>query len=47
MSKMCAIIVDSNTYEAEENSLLISLLIEKNIKIPYFCYHESLGADGN
>ena len=47
MSKMCAIIVDSNTYEAEENSLLISLLIEKNIKVPYFCYHESLGADGN
>jgi len=47
VSEMIAIIVDGNTYEAEENSLLISLLIEKKIKVPYFCYHESLGADGN
>ena len=47
MSNMIAIIVDGNTYEAEENSLLIELLIQKNIKVPYFCYHESLGADGN
>jgi len=47
MSKMTAIIVDGNSYEAEENSLLIKLLIDKKIKVPYFCYHESLGADGN
>ena len=47
MSKMTAIIVDGDTYEAEENSLLIQLLIKENIKVPYFCYHESLGADGN
>lgn len=47
MSKMTTIIVDGDTYEAEENSLLIQLLIKENIKVPYFCYHESLGADGN
>ena len=45
--KMCAIIVDGDTYQAEENSLLIQLLIKENVKVPYFCYHESLGADGN
>lgn len=47
MSKKIKIIVDSDVYEAEKNSLLIKLLIDKNIKVPYFCYHESLGADGN
>ena len=47
MSKIVNIIVDGKDYSAEENSLLIKLLIEKDIKVPYFCYHESLGADGN
>ena len=47
MNEMLKIIVDSQTYEAEKDSLLIDLLIKKNIKVPYFCYHESLGADGN
>ena len=47
MSNMIDIIVDSKTYHAEEGSLLIDLLIEEKIKVPYFCYHESLGADGN
>ena len=47
MSKMVKIIVDSYDYEVEENSLLIDLLIKEKIKVPYFCYHESLGADGN
>ena len=44
---MIDIIVDSRVYTAEEGSLLIDLLIKENIKVPYFCYHESLGADGN
>lgn len=44
---MSKIIVDGCTYEAQEGSLLIDLLIKENIKVPYFCYHESLGADGN
>ena len=41
------IIVDEKSYSVEEGSLLIDLLIRENIKVPYFCYHESLGADGN
>lgn len=44
---MINIIIDSENYEAQEGSLLIDLLIKENIKVPYFCYHESLGADGN
>ena len=47
MSKMIDIIVDSKTYTAKEGSLLIDILIKEKIKVPYFCYHESLGADGN
>ena len=44
---MIEVIIDSKSYQAEEGSLLIDLLIQKDIKVPYFCYHESLGADGN
>jgi NADH-quinone oxidoreductase subunit G len=47
MSNMIDIVVDSKTYHAEEGSLLIDLLIKEKIKVPYFCYHESLGPDGN
>ena len=47
MSKMIEIIVDNKTYSVEEGSLLIDLLIKEEIKVPYFCYHESLGTDGN
>ena len=47
MSENIDIIVDSKTYRAIEGSLLIDLLIKEKIKVPYFCYHESLGADGN
>ena len=47
MSKIVNIIVDQKPYSAEEGSLLIDLLIQHKIKVPYFCYHESLGADGN
>ncbi|WP_373070283.1 2Fe-2S iron-sulfur cluster-binding protein [Sulfurimonas sp.] len=39
--------VDNNTYEVEKDSLLIDLLIKENLRVPYFCYHEALGADGN
>ena len=47
MSKEIEIMVDAKTYHAQEGSLLIDLLIKEKIKVPYFCYHESLGADGN
>ena len=44
---MIDIIVDEKTYNVAEGSLLIDILIKNEIKVPYFCYHESLGADGN
>ena len=47
MKKLINISVDDKAYKVEENSLLIDLLIKENIKVPYFCYHEALGADGN
>ncbi|MEA2048546.1 MAG: 2Fe-2S iron-sulfur cluster-binding protein [Campylobacterota bacterium] len=47
MDKMIDVIIDSKTYRAKEGSLLIDLLIKEAIKVPYFCYHESLGPDGN
>jgi len=42
--KIC---VDGEFYEVQEGSLLIDLLIKIQAKVPYFCYHEALGADGN
>jgi len=47
MSDMVEVIVDDRSYNAEKGSLLIDLLIKEKIKVPYFCYHEALGADGN
>ena len=47
MSDMIDIIVDNVSYQVKEGSLLIDLLIKEEIKVPYFCYHEALGADGN
>jgi len=44
---MIELSVNNKTYHAQEGSLLIDLLIKENIHIPYFCYHEALGADGN
>jgi len=47
MSDMVEVIVDKRTFNAEKGTLLIDLLIKEQIKVPYFCYHEALGADGN
>jgi len=47
MSEMIEIIVDKQEYTVAKGSLLIDLLIKEKIKVPYFCYHEALGADGN
>ena len=47
MSDMVEVVVDDRSYNAEKGSLLIDLLIKEKIKVPYFCYHEALGADGN
>ncbi len=45
--KSIDIIVDGQIYSATKGSLLIDLLIKNDLKVPYFCYHEALGADGN
>ncbi len=47
MSETVEVIVDKRTFNAEKGTLLIDLLIKEKIKVPYFCYHEALGADGN
>ena len=47
MSDMVEVIVDKRAFNAEKGTLLIDLLIKEKIKVPYFCYHEALGADGN
>jgi NADH-quinone oxidoreductase subunit G len=47
MSEIVEVVVDDRSYNAEKGSLLIDLLIKEKIKVPYFCYHEALGADGN
>ena len=47
MSELVEVIVDKRTFNAEKGTLLIDLLIKEKIKVPYFCYHEALGADGN
>lgn len=41
------VVIDDMTFTAEKGSLLIDLLIKHDLKVPYFCYHEALGADGN
>jgi len=47
MSELVEVIVDKRSFNAEKGTLLIDLLIKEKIKVPYFCYHEALGADGN
>lgn len=39
--------INGQNYQVENKALLIDVLNENGIKIPYFCYHEALGADGN
>jgi len=39
--------VDGNKLQAEEGSLLLPVLLSEGIKVPHFCYHDALGADGN
>ncbi len=39
--------INGENYKVEENELLIDTLIHNEVHIPYFCYHEALGVDGN
>jgi NADH-quinone oxidoreductase subunit G len=41
------ITVDGRTISAEAGALLIEVLLQNGIEVPYFCYHEALGPDGN
>jgi len=47
MSKLVNIKIDDKEYKALENTLLIDKLLEEKINIQHFCYHPSLGTDGN
>ncbi len=44
---MAHITVDGRVLEAQEGELLIEVLLNHGIEIPHFCYHPSLGKDGN
>jgi len=47
MSEMVKISINDKEFEAPKGSLLIDALLEENIHIPHFCYHQALGKDGN
>ncbi len=47
MSEMVKISINDKDYEVEKGSLLIDKLLQENIHIPHFCYHQALGKDGN
>lgn len=47
MSEMVNITINGVEMQATKNSLLIDKLLDENIHIPHFCYHQALGKDGN
>lgn len=47
MSEMVEITVNGAQMQASKGSLLIDKLLDENIHIPHFCYHQALGKDGN
>lgn len=44
---MAHITVDGTLLEVKQGALLIEELLQNGINIPHFCYHPSLGKDGN
>lgn len=44
---LVTISVDGKHMNVEEGMLLIDAIVQNNMDLPYFCYHEALGADGN
>ena len=44
---LVTISVDGKHMNVEDGMLLIDALIKNNIDLPYFCYHEAIGAEGN
>lgn len=47
MSELVKFSVNGENMEAQKGSLLIDTLLDNNIHIPHFCYHQALGKDGN
>jgi len=47
MSELVKFSVNGEDIEASKGSLLIDSLLDRNIHIPHFCYHQALGKDGN
>ena len=47
MSEEITIFADDKQIRAPKGSLLIEVLVKNHISIPHFCYHPSLGVDGN
>ena len=47
MGEMVNITINGVEMQASKNSLLIDKLLDENIHIPHFCYHQALGKDGN
>ncbi len=41
------IFIDEKPIECKEGELLIDVMLNNDIEIPHFCYHQDLGADGN
>jgi len=47
MSENVDININGKDMKAPKGSLLIDKLLDENIHIPHFCYHQALGKDGN
>ena len=47
MSENVEFTVNGANMQAPKGSLLIDKLLDENIHIPHFCYHQALGKDGN
>ena len=47
MSEVVNITINGAQMQATKGSLLIDKLLDENIHIPHFCYHQALGKDGN
>ena len=47
MGEIVDITINGVQMQASKGSLLIDKLLDENIHIPHFCYHQALGKDGN
>ncbi len=45
--KLVTVKINDEEIKAKEGELLIKLLKKEHMEVPYFCYHDALGADGN